>query len=84
MREIFTEEIKYQRSEAVPCDLCKKDICTGHRIKLSWYEPDPNFPNKVWIDGVVRYEIDDNEASSICYLKVNFPQNGPGEIVENK
>ncbi len=74
--EIFTEELKFVRSEALDCQDCKGK-CKGHRLKLSWNEEDPKFPNTIWIDGKRAYKIDDNELSTLVHLKVNFPQNGP-------
>ena len=74
---IFTEELKYTRSPAIPCQLCE-GICRGHKLKIGWENIDPKEPNQIWIDGQVAYEIDDNELSTITHLKWNFPQNGPG------
>jgi hypothetical protein len=81
MTTIFTEELKYVRSPAIVCDLCN-GVCKGHRLKISWEDVDPKLPNKVWIDGQVAYELEDNEVSTICFLKVNFDRDGPGEIKE--
>jgi hypothetical protein len=71
--DIFTEEIKFVHSKAIPCPKHGGE-CKGHKIKLSWNEDDPKFPNIIWIDGVASYAIDDNELSSIVHLKNSFGQ----------
>lgn len=74
--EIFTEELKFVRSDALDCEDCNGK-CKGHKLKISWEDVDPKFPNTVWIDGRRAYKIDDQELSTIVHLKWFFPMNGP-------